>query len=397
VGRRGFLFRDDPVRRLEWSAWLRSDSFAPTRGPVAGLSRIKWLFVIARNSTFTYKGRSVDVKQVGRELGVRYVLEGSVRKAADRVRITGQLIDAATGAHVWAERYDRRLEDVFALQDEMTLSVVGAIEPSLRDAEIERVKRKRPDSLDAYDLVLRATPYVYAAMPGETEKALPFLESALRLESDYAFAHGLLAWSNEILFVRAGFKEENRVAAIRHAQAAINHGRDDATALALGAFVTGMVAHDRITAFEAFERALALSPSSALTLFAGSVVMGYAGEAERAIEWAERALRISPNDRLNYFSYHSLALGHFLLGRYADAAAAARRALQAAPGFSVSHSLLVAPLVKLGSLEDAKEAAAQVVVLQPSFSAQGFCAALALPPKLAEPLAEAWRRAGLPP
>src|SRR5215475_3531262 len=177
---------------------------------ITGLSRIKWLFVIARNSTFTYKGRPVDVKQVGRALGVRYVLEGSVRKAADRVRITGQLIDAATGAHVWAERYDRRLEDIFALQDEITLSVVGAIEPSLRDAEIERVKRTRPDNLDAYDLVLRAIPHVYAAMPDEVGKALPLLESALEFQSDYALARGLLAWCHEVLFVRAGSKEENR-------------------------------------------------------------------------------------------------------------------------------------------------------------------------------------------
>jgi TolB-like protein len=206
---------------------------------ISGLSRIKWLFVIARNSTFTYKGRPVDVKQVGRELGVRYVLEGSVRKVADRVRITGQLIDAATGAHVWGERYDRRLEDIFALQDEITLNVVGAIEPSLRDAEIERVKRKRPDSLDAYDLVLRALPHVYVAMPEEATKAVPPLEKALALEPSYAGAHGLLAWCHEILFVRAGFKEENRAAAIHHAQAAITHGRDDATALALGAFVIG--------------------------------------------------------------------------------------------------------------------------------------------------------------
>jgi len=121
---------------------------------ITGLSRIRWLFVIARNTTFTYKGKAVDVKQIGRELGVRYVLEGSVRKAGDRVRITGQLIDAAIGTHVWAERYDRKFDDIFALQDELTLSVVGAIEPTLRLAEIERVKRKRPDSLDAYDLVL---------------------------------------------------------------------------------------------------------------------------------------------------------------------------------------------------------------------------------------------------
>src|SRR6202043_1502287 len=150
---------------------------------ITGLSRIKWLFVIARNSTFTYKGRAVDVKQVGRELGVRYVLEGSVRKAADRVRITGQLIDTATGAHVWAERYDRKFDDIFALQDELTLSVVGAIEPSLRLAEIERVKRKRPDSLDAYDLVLQAQPDVYSGMPDRATQALPLLERALVLNS----------------------------------------------------------------------------------------------------------------------------------------------------------------------------------------------------------------------
>jgi adenylate cyclase len=364
---------------------------------ITGLSRIKWLFVIARNSTFTYKGRAVDVKQVGRELGVRYVLEGSVRKAADRVRITGQLIDATTGAHVWAERYDRRLEDIFALQDEITLSVVGAIEPSLRDAEIERVKRTRPNSLDAYDLVLRAIPHVYAAMPDEALKALPLLQSSLTLQPDYALAHGLLAWCHEILFVRAGFKDENRIAAIHEARSAIRHGRDDATALALGAFVIAMVAHDRVAAIEAFERALAFSPSSAFALFAGSGVMGYAGEAERAIEWAERALRISPNDRLNYFAYHGLALARFVRGRYLDAAVAARRAVDFNPGFSVSHSLLVAPLVRIGSLEEAKVEAAQVLSLQPSFSAGGFCKALALPAMLAEPLAMAWREAGLPP
>ena len=364
---------------------------------ITGLSRIKWLFVIARNSTFTYKSRPVDVKQVGRELGVRYVLEGSVRKAADRVRITGQLVDTATGAHVWAERYDRRLEDIFALQDEITLSVVGAIEPSLRDAEIERVKRKRPDSLDAYDLVLRAIPHVYVAMPEEAAKALPQLERALALEPSYAGAHGLLAWCHEILFVRAGTKEENRIAAIRHARAAITHGRDDATALALGAFSIGMVEHDRVTAIEAFERAHALSPSSAFTLFLGCIVLAYAGEAERAIDWAKRALRVSPIDRLAYAAQHIIGIAHFQRGRYEEAANDARRAIQSNPSFSVSHCLLAAALAKLGRTEDAKAAATQVLALQPSFSSSETCAALGIVPVLAKPLAEAWREAGLPP
>ena len=160
---------------------------------ITALSRIRWLFVIARNSSYTHKGQSVDVKQVGRELRVRYVLEGSVRKAGNRVRITAQLIEAEAGSHVWAERYDRSLDDIFALQDEIALSTVGAIEPSLREAEIERVKRKRPDSLDAYDLVLRALPHVYAVMPEEAQKAVPLLERALALEPDYGLAHAFLA------------------------------------------------------------------------------------------------------------------------------------------------------------------------------------------------------------
>ena len=154
---------------------------------------MKWLYVIARNSSFAYKGRAVDVKQVGRELGIRYVLEGSLRKAGDRIRITCQLIETANGTHVWAERYDRPLGNIFEVQDEITLSVVGAIEPSLRQAEIERAKRKRPDSLDAYDLYLRALPHAQVAMPGDGEKALLWLQKSLALEPDYAAAHALAA------------------------------------------------------------------------------------------------------------------------------------------------------------------------------------------------------------
>jgi len=156
---------------------------------ITALSRFKWLFVIARNSTFTYKGRSVDIKQVGRELGVRYVLEGSVRRVSNRVRITAQLIDAETRAHIWADRYDRAVDDIFALQDEITVSTVAAIEPSVRQAEIERAKQKRPDNLDAYDLVLRATPLVNTGMPEGASQAVPLLERALLLEPNYALAH----------------------------------------------------------------------------------------------------------------------------------------------------------------------------------------------------------------
>jgi adenylate cyclase len=161
---------------------------------ITGLSRIKWLFVIARNSTFVYKGKPIDVKQVGRELGVRYLLEGSVRKAGNQVRVTGQLIDTANATHVWAQRYDRAFDDIFALQDELTMSVIAAIEPTLRQAEIERAKRKRPDSLDAYDLYLRALPLVFTAMPEFSDQALPLLQQAVAIEPDYAVAHAYIAW-----------------------------------------------------------------------------------------------------------------------------------------------------------------------------------------------------------
>jgi TolB-like protein len=364
---------------------------------ITSLSRIKWLFVIARNSSFIYKGQAVNVGRVGRELGVRYVLEGSVRKAGERVRISGQLIETETSVHLWAERFDRRLDDVFAVQDEITLNVVGAIEPSLREAEIERVKRKRPENLDAYDLVLRALPHVALPMPAEAAKAMPLLERALTLEPDYAGAHGYLAWCHQILFVYDGFNKESHDAAIRHARAALSYGRDDATALALAGFVISITEHDRATALEALEQALAISPSSSLALFCGSMALAYAGEAERAIDWAVRALRISPFDRMNHLSYRALAISHFFRGRYDEAAHAARRSLQSIPGSTVSRSMLAAALAKLERIEEAKAVALQVLALDPSFSAARFCAARGLPTALAEPMTDAWTTAGLPP
>jgi TolB-like protein len=363
---------------------------------ITGLARIKWLFVIARNSSFVYKGKSVDVKQAGRELGVRYVLEGSVRNVSNRVRVTGQLIEAETGRHVWADRYDRTLDDVFAIQDELTMSVVAAIEPSLRQAEIERVKRKRPDNLDAYDLVLRAIPHVYPAMPDGAAVALPLLERAIDLEPDYALAHGFAAWCHEIKFARGGGHEENRLGAIRHAHAAIAHGRDDAIALSLGGFVIGLVAHDRDAAGQALKAALAISPSCALTYVLGSVVMVFAGDAERGIEWGEQALRLSPFDPMSYAPWLSIAFGRFARGEYEAAADAAQKVFQANPYWSTAHFMLAATHVKLGRLDAAKSAALRVLELQPGFSTSKTCASFDIHPSIAMPLSEALSLAGLP-
>ena len=363
---------------------------------ITGLSRIKWLFVIARNSTFTYKGQAVDVKRVGRELGVRYVLEGSVRKAADRVRITGQLIDAATGAHVWAERYDRKFDDIFALQDEITLSIVGAIEPSLRRAEVERVKRKRPDSLDAYDLVLQAQPDVYSGMPERTERAVAPLQRALALDPTYALAHAFIAMCYHVRFLRGGLHEEDRMASIRHAQTALIQGSDDALALTFGGFSIGMDAHDRAGAFAAFEAALAVSPSSAITYILGSTVLSWAGEADRAIEWGERAMRLSPFDPWAWSALGSIAIGHFMHGRYEEAAAAAYKAVQSNPAHSINHVHLAGALAKLGRLDEARAAAARVLELQPAFHFSRQFAGVNCAPALASPLGEALRMTGLP-
>ena len=362
---------------------------------ITGLSRIKWLFVIARNSTFTYKGRAVDVKQVGRELGVRYVLEGSVRKQADRVRVTGQLIDATTGMHLWADRYDRKSDDIFELQDEVTLSVVSAIEPRLRQVEMERVKRKRPDSLDAYDLVLRALANDMA-MPEGIAQAVPFLERALALEADYARAHGYLSLCHHSLYLRAGMREENLRSAIRHAHAAIDYGQDDNSALTLGGFVVAMDEHDRPAAYQAFDTALALSPSSAFTYLVGCVVFGWAGKAEQTIEWAERAIRLSPFDSWIYFAWHGLALGHFSLGHYEEAVNAARKAVYFNPGFSMNHMLLAASLGKLGQLQQGKGAAARILALQPQYRYGKHFAHVDCEPALAAALGEGLNSVDLP-
>jgi TolB-like protein len=363
---------------------------------IAGLSRIKWLFVVSRNSSFTYKRTAVDVKRVGRELGVRYLLQGSLRKDGNRVRISSQMIEAETGGHLWTERFDRPLDDIFALQDEIALNVVGAIEPSLRRAEVERVKRKRPDSLDAYDLVLRTQPDVYSGMPERVTKALVLLERALVLDPNYALAHAFAAMCHHCLFLRAGLLEESKMASVRHAQAAILHGQDDALALTFAGFSIGMDGHDNGAAFSAFEAALAVSPSSAVTYILGSVILGWTGEAERAIDWGERAMRLSPFDPWAFAAFHSLTLGHFHRGRYESATKTARMAIQLNPGHSISYMLLAAPLAKLGRLGEAKAAGERVLELQPAFRYSRQFSGVDCAPALAASLSEALRLAGLP-
>lgn len=363
---------------------------------IAGLSRIKWLFVIARHSSLAYKEMAVDGRRVGRELGVRYLVRGSLRMDGRRVRVSAQMVEAESGHQLWSERFDRRLDDVFALQDEIALNVVSAIEPSLLHAECERVRRKRPESLDAYDLVLQAQPDVDSGMPAQVTNALPLLERALALEPTYALAHANAAMCHHCLFLRGGLREEERAASVRCAEMAIAYGRDDARALTLAGFSIGMDGHDRAGAFTALEAALAISASSALTYILGSVLFAWGGEAERAIEWSERGMRLSPLDPWAFAAFDAQALSHFHLGRYDRAARAAYRSVHANPAHSITYVQLAAALSRLGRLEDARAAAAKVMALHPTFRYGRQFAGVDCAPALAASMGDALRVAGLP-
>jgi TolB-like protein/tetratricopeptide (TPR) repeat protein len=363
---------------------------------ITGLSRIKWLFVISRNSSFSYRGRPVDVKTIGQELGVRYVLEGSVRRAGDNVRVTGQLVEAETAHNVWADRYEGSLSDIFALQDELTMNVISAVEPTLRRAEIERARRRRPDNLDAYDLYLRALPHASTAMPADADKAVVLLERALELEPDYAAAHGFLAWCHEQRYLRGGLGHDARKSACFHAHAAIQTGADDAMALAMGGFVIGAMERDYDRALEALDRSIALGPSSALAFGFSATVRAWRGDYATAIAHGLMGIRLGPYDPLIYLPCVGLAYAYYFSGGYAAAAEAAGRAVSANPSFSVPRYLHAASLHRLGRSDEAKEIAKVLLLLQPGFTVSGLVAGNITAPERMQSLAETLIEIGLP-
>ena len=363
---------------------------------ITGLSRIKWLSVVSRNSSYLFKNRPATMKDVAATLGVRYVLEGGVRKSGNRVRITAQLIDAETDAHLWAEQYDRLLEDVFALQDEITMCVVGAIEPSVRKAEIDRIKRQRPDNFTAYDLLLQSQQFVFAGMPAEAAKAITLLEQALKLEPNYSAAHAYLSWCLHARFGRGGLREEDRLAAVDHARAAVALGNDDATALAIAALVLAYDGHDVSTALKVFDRALELSNCNVFALCWNAAILAWIGRSELAIERAQRALRLGPFDSLIWRAHHALSIAYFDSHRYGDAADSARSVIAANSAYSLPRAILAAALVRLGRLDEARAAARTVLEHEPSFTIHGTARYSELEPAVFRPMADAWREAGLP-
>jgi len=340
-----------------------------TEDIITALSKIRWFFVIARSTTFTYKGQPVDVKQVAEELGVRYVLEGSVRKAGNHVRVTAQLIDAATGNHVWAESYDRDLSDIFALQDEMTQTIVGAIEPELGSVERARARRKPPDSLDAWSCYQRGLWHLFRFTKADNDEAEGLFQRAAELDPGFSGAFMGLAtvgyWN--VLFGHAESPEETLASAFTAARTAVSLDDKDAMAhWALGRVYTQMGESEAAVA--ELETALAINPSFAHAHYSLGWALLLAGRMEEAVPRIDQALRLNPHDPSLWTFLTGRAIALLLLHRYAEAADGARHALRQPSANFLTTATLASALGHLGETDDARAALEQVYRFRPDFS-----------------------------
>jgi len=335
---------------------------------IGALSRIRWLFVIARNSSFTYKGRTVDVREVGRELGVRYVLEGSVRRSGNRIRITGQLIDATSGAHIWAERFEGQVADIFELQDEIAESVVGAIAPQLERAEIERAKRKPTESLCAYDYYLRGTAKLHNGTREAIAGALRLFYRAIELDPEFASAYGMAAWCHFWRKINGWMDDRSLEIAegARLARMAVSLGRDDAVALTRGGHALGHLAGDLDGAIALLDRARMLNPNLAPAWYLGGMLRALRGETETAVVNLTHATRLSPLDPEMFRIQAGMALAHFFAGRFDTAAHWAEKSLGNLPSLLVSAALLAAIHAYGGHREKARQATQRLLELDSS-------------------------------
>lgn len=331
------------------------------------LSHLRWFSVVARNSAFTYKGSAVDVREVGRQLGVDYVLEGSVRKAGDKVRITAQLCAADTGRHVWADRFDGTLADIFAFQDRVTEAVVGGIEPSLRFAELERIRSRPTASLTAYDMYLRAMARRYVSRDGSDE-AQSLLRQALRLDPSYIAAHGALAITHTFRFAQGWSRPGDTEEALRCARRVVEVGGHEPSALANAAHALAYLGRDYDAALAAAQRALLLAPNAAQILLACGWMRAYVGEADAALQLIERAKLLSPADPLTFIFNSAASYAHFVAGRYEQAVQTARRALGEGPTYLVAQRLLTTSLAHAGRVDEAAEAARVLLALAPGYT-----------------------------
>jgi adenylate cyclase len=333
---------------------------------ITALSRIRWLFVIARNSTLTYKGQAVDVKQVGHELGVRYVLEGSVRKAGNRVRITGQLVDATNGAHLWADRFDGSLEDVFDLQDKVAINVAGVIEPALQAAETTRSASRPTDDLTAYDLYLRAYAMFFSSAE-QIPEAIRLLEQAIERDPRYGPALGMAAVCCLRLASEGGSEDperDNRKGA-DFARRGLQVASDDPGVLGNAAVVLAALGEDIGTMMTLIDRALALNPSFARGWWQSGRIRLMAGEPDLSIEHVEASLRLSPRARVG-FPFSLIGLAHLVSRRYGEAVPNLLLAIQDDPSFAPAYRALAACYAHMGRLDDAREIVRRLRAITPA-------------------------------
>lgn len=366
---------------------------------ITALSRVKAFFVIARNSTFTYKGRAVDVRQVGRELGVRYVLEGSVRKSGDRVRISGQLVEASSGQHLWADRFDGAFVDLFDLQDQIAASVIGAIGPTLQFAEIDRARNKPTADLNAYDLFLRALHRYYAMSREASDEALLLLKRAIAIDPDYTLAKALASFCYQLRLFNLWSErpDADRQEGTRLAREALAAHRDDPSALRLAGNALAYHAHDFSEALAAIDRSLALNVNSSQALGSSGYVRCFVSDWNTAIDHFNRAVRLSPLDpEMGYFM-SGLSLAHLIAGDHERALGYAHRAVQEMPRLAVGHRCLIMGLVHLDRIEEARRAMRSMLDLHPGQSIARWRAVVPYRDEaFVARFMDALRRAGMP-
>src|ERR1700732_2971153 len=363
----------------------------------AALSCIRSFFVIARTSAFTYKGRATNARDVGKELGVAYLLEGSVQKAGNRLRIIVQLIETEGGAHVWSSRFDGAIEDFFDLEDRITEQVAGALQPSIRIAEIERSRRKRPQDLGSYDFTMRAMPHVWALEKEESAKALELLEKALTIDPEYPLALSLSGWchAQRSVYNWADDIAESQAMARRLAERAAEMSGDDPITLAvLGAVHTFVRNHG--TARVLLERAVTLDPNAAWAWSRLGWLENYADQPQKAIGNFERALRLSPIDPMNFNNYVGIASAHEVAQEYDEAAAFYRRALEERPNASWIYRNLASVLSGAGRVDEAKQAFAEMMLTSPDLTISKFKQAMVFSPAVLDRMAENLRKLRLP-
>jgi TolB-like protein/class 3 adenylate cyclase len=363
------------------------------------IARLPWLFVIARNSAFTYKGKAIDVKQVARELGVRYVLEGSVRKGGNRVRITGQLIDTATGAHIWADRFDGALDDIFELQDEVASSVAGAIEPKLRQSEIERASRKPTANLSAYDLYLRALAQMFRYTEESLAESVVLARQALALDPSYAPAAAMLGWCCVLQRFQGWgpLSHDDVVASVRLARQALEGARDDPETMWQAA-LTLSFAGEAAMAAAVLDRALTLNPNTSHAWVSRGFIHAMANQPEPAIEAFARGRRLSPFDPLGHFTSSGFAVAHLAARRFEQAIEWADRALHDQPRSITAIRVKLVANAHLGRLEEAHAMLGRLLALHPGLTITQYRALFTAPmaPELVELYVTGLRLAGLP-